>query len=202
MSRDDWEVDEGQEVVRRTVGRGHPMDRLRRTVKIPIGIEKLLFRAAGDPGLRERLMADRGNALAEFQEELSPSEVAILTTVPPEALNAMIANIDLKQHGRRRFFRGVAAASLAATTALGAAGCNGEVDSQWRYTDVGSGPDVSFVERDYGDMVLGCCTDVSPEIDVTDINWRRNWEVETRSEPPDGGLETIETTEVREPMGD
>jgi hypothetical protein len=172
------------------------MDRLRRTVKIPIGIEKFLCRAAGDPGLRERLMADRGNALAEFQEELSPSEVAILATVPPDALNTMIASIDLKQHGRRRFFRGVAAASLAATTALGAAGCNGEVDSQWLYSDVGSGTDMSYMEKDFRYIELGHDSQMPPEIDVPDINWRRNWEVETWSDLPDGGLETIETTEV------
>ena len=115
-------IEEGTESVRRTIVGGRPLDRRRRKVRIPIGIEKVLCAAAADREFREQLLMARADALAGTGLEVSPSEAMILRSVSEDALRIMIENIDLKRHRRRRFFRGIAAASLAATTAM-STGC-------------------------------------------------------------------------------
>ncbi|MFH1532215.1 MAG: hypothetical protein ABIK09_15930 [Pseudomonadota bacterium] len=103
---------------------GKPMDRRRRRVRIPIGIEKVLCAAAGDREFREQLLMARSDALTGTPFAISAAEAMILKSVSEPALRTMIESIDLKRHRKRRFFRGIAAASLAATTAvLGTQGC-------------------------------------------------------------------------------
>ncbi len=116
-------IEEGTESVRRTIVGGRPLDRRRRKVRIPIGIEKVLCAAAADREFREQLLMARADALLGTGLDVSPSEAMILGSVSEGALRTMIENIDLKRHKRRRFFRGIAAASLAATTAVVGVGC-------------------------------------------------------------------------------
>jgi hypothetical protein len=118
------EIEEGTESVRRTIVVGRPMDRRRRKVRIPIGIEKVLCAAAGDREFREQLLLARADALAGTGLKISDAEAMILKSVSEAALRTMIENIDLKRHKKRRFFRGIAAASLAATTATACIGEN------------------------------------------------------------------------------
>ena len=120
----DYEIEEGREVVRRTIVGGRPMDRRRRKVRIPIGIEKVLCRAAADREFREQLLMARAEALTGTDLEVSGPEAMILASVSEDALRTMIENIDLKRHRKRRFFRGIAAASLAATTATISLSCD------------------------------------------------------------------------------
>ena len=120
----DYEIEEGRETVRRTIVGGRPIDRRRRKVRIPIGIEKVLCTAAGDPEFREQLVMARADALPGTGLEVSAAEAMILGSVSEDALRTMIDNIDLKRHRKRRFFRGIAAASLAATTATACIGEN------------------------------------------------------------------------------
>jgi len=193
MSRDDWEVEEGQEVVRRTIVGGRPLDRRRRKVKIPIGIEKLLCRAAQDPTLRERLKTDRGAALDQWTDELSSGERAILLAVPYEALVTMIANIDIEKHGRRRFFRGVAAASLAATTALGTVSCS--ESAQPAGIDPGDWLGNQEVVADQipaSDAVRG----IQPD----EVDAQMNFDLGSQSDDPDWGLETVDVIDLVEPV--
>ena len=114
---------------------GRLLDRRRRKVRIPIGIEKLLCAAAADPAFCEHLVMARAAALEGTGLEISASEAMILKAVPEAQLRTMIENIDLKRHKRRRFFRGIAAASLAATTVMGTTECNDGVaagiDPEW-----------------------------------------------------------------------
>jgi hypothetical protein len=102
---------------------GKPMGRRSRKVRIPIGIEKVLCAAAADPEFCEQLIMARTDALTGSGLELSTSEAMILKAVSEAQLRTMVENIDLKRHKRRRFFRGIAAASLAATTAAIVQGC-------------------------------------------------------------------------------
>ncbi|MFH1532214.1 MAG: hypothetical protein ABIK09_15925 [Pseudomonadota bacterium] len=118
------EIEEGTESVRRTIVGGRPLDRRRRKVRIPIGIEKALCAAASDREFLEQLVMARADALPGTGLEVSPAEAAILASVSEEALRTMIQAIDLKRHRKRRFFRGIAAASLAATTATACIGEN------------------------------------------------------------------------------
>jgi len=95
-----------------------------RKVKIPIGIEKVLCRAAGDRGFRKALFDDRGAALARLGEEVTEAELGILTSIPGEILSSMIRRIDLRRHSRRRFMRGIVAATFVAGSATVAVQCD------------------------------------------------------------------------------
>ena len=116
MGKDRIEVEEGKEVVRRTSVGGRPRVRKKAVLKVPIGIEKVVYRAAADPEFRERLFADRQGAVTHMGFNLLDSELAILLSVPNRSLAAMIDRIDPERHGRRRFMRKVAACALAVAT--------------------------------------------------------------------------------------
>ena len=120
MSRDDIEIEEGREVVRRTIVGGRPLARRKRTLRVPIGVEKLIVRAAGDDDFRRRLFTDRATALQDPTLGLSPSEATILSSVPDATLAQLVERVDLKRHGRSKFMQGVVAAAFAAaaTTTL------------------------------------------------------------------------------------
>ena len=121
--KDHLEIEEGKEVVRRTIVGGRPRARRKRKVRVPIGIEKVLYRAAADSTFRQSLFRDRDVALDEAGFHLLESELAILRSVPESVLATMIGKIDLKKHGKRKFMRAVGACALAATTAAAGAGC-------------------------------------------------------------------------------
>ncbi|MBM4353863.1 MAG: hypothetical protein FJ109_08715 [Deltaproteobacteria bacterium] len=115
MGKDEFEVEEGKEVVRRTIVGGRPLARRTRTIRVPIGIEKILVRAAADASFRRRLFEDRATALQPFAGELSATEADVLAGIPAETLREMVGRIDLKRHATGRFMKGVLAAALAAS---------------------------------------------------------------------------------------
>lgn len=119
----DFEVEEGREVVRRTIVGGRPRAREKRKIRVPIGLEKVLCRAAGDAAFRQALLLDRDRAVDEAGWELLPTERAVLGSVPAATLETMIASIDVQQHGRKRFMAGVMAAAFAATALATDGGC-------------------------------------------------------------------------------
>ena len=178
MSKD-YEIEEGTESVRRTIVGGRPIDRRRRKVRIPIGIEKVLYLAAADREFREQLFMSRADALPGTGLEVSPAEAMILRSVSEAALRTMVDAIDLKRHRKRRFFRGIAAASLAATTATA---CIGESDTA---TAGGAAPDwpdssgdvisdVMHVDEIDQDMMpaidVGSWPDVPPEVQADAVD--------------------------------
>lgn len=125
MAGRDWEIEEGKEVVGKTIVGGRPRARRTRKLRIPIGIEKLLCRAAADGELKRGLLYDRTNVLKAPGLELSDDERAILASIPALTLETMIDRIDLQRHPKRTFMKGVvAAAVLAAATTL--VDCGGE----------------------------------------------------------------------------
>ena len=92
-------------------------------MKVPIGIEKVLYRAAADPEFKDLLMRDRAGALDGARLRLTATEQGILGSVPKPALARMIERIDTRAHGRGKVMKTVAAVALAATTALAAVDC-------------------------------------------------------------------------------
>ncbi len=147
---------------------GKPMDRRRRKVRIPIGIEKVLCVASADREFREQLLMARADALAGTGLEISDAEAMILKSVSEDALRTMIESIDLKRHRKRRFFRGIAAASLVATTATVSTQC--VFDSGGAHTDM---PEDTEIPQDTVETVDGYGEDgmlsdeFSPPADVT-----------------------------------
>ena len=124
MSGKDFEVEEGQEVVGRTIVGGRPAAHRKRKLRVPIGIEKVLVRAAADEEFRRVLLSDRERALAELSDVLTPTERTVLTTIPRGSLQQMVQNIDLKRHGKKRFMRGVVNAVLVTSAASAALSCS------------------------------------------------------------------------------
>ncbi len=90
--------------------------------RVPIGIEKVLCRAAGDAAFKEGLLTQREATLAAAGYQLRPNEAFILRSIRPDQLAAMIDRIDLKRHGQRPWMRTISAVAFAAATSVGA-GC-------------------------------------------------------------------------------
>lgn len=107
----------GKRVIRRTVGDGRPRVPVVHQVRVPISIEKVLCRAAGDADFRDALLADPDGALDSVGFEMRPAERAILTSLPSAQVATMVDRIDIQRHARGRFMRGVVAAAFAAGTA-------------------------------------------------------------------------------------
>jgi hypothetical protein len=160
MSRD-FEVEEGREVVRRTIVGGRPRAREKRRIRVPIGLEKVLCRAAGDPRFRAALLADRGAAVEASGFELLASERAVLDSVPVSVLGAMIGRIDVRRHGRGRFMRGVLAATFAATTTLAVQACDTAAQPAGITPD-DAGFDVADVQQVMADVGVTVSDDVDP----------------------------------------
>ena len=124
--------------------------RFAQKVRVPVGLEKILYVAAQDPSLRERLLEDRAGAIAALGVALRPSEKAMLEAAPRAVLETMIASIVPANPRRRRFMNLVAAAatSLAAGTA-GVACDTLDNDDPINGVDAGVGPDAdSDVDSD------------------------------------------------------
>lgn len=156
---DKFEVEEGQEVVRRTIVGGRPQARRKRRIAIPIGIEKLLTRAAGDAAFRKALMADRYLAVEAQGFVLADSERAILESVSDAVLGTLIGRIDLKRHAKRRFMKGVAAAAFATAAMTTNVACNA-LESQ----SAGIGPDVVQDAVDTSEVMSSVGSDVQPDV--------------------------------------
>ena len=174
--KDHLEIEEGKEVVRRTIVGGRPRARRKRKVRVPIGIEKVLYRAAADSLFRESLFRDRQGAVNEAGFRLLESELAILRSVPDSVLTTMIDKIDLKKHGKRKFMRAVGTCALAATTAAAGAGCPvDDSDGQSITTgdvvqDTGEGTDIDRDGPDLRDVMAG--VDIrfdQPDADPDDV---------------------------------
>jgi outer membrane biosynthesis protein TonB len=116
-------------------------------VKIPVGIEKVLYLAATDAGFREALFADRAEALGRPGVNLLPDEAAVLKCIPDDRLEMMIAQIDPSAHGKR-FMQKVAACAVALAATTAGAGC----EQRRNGGSVGNG-EVQAQSSDKGDMV-------------------------------------------------
>jgi len=107
-----------------TIVGGQPPKRKHVTVNVPVGVERALFVAAGDPVFREALLRDRDAAVRERGMILRDSEAALLRAAPAGQLEAFVDSLDVSPANiERRAFMGAVAASAAAMAA-GAAGCS------------------------------------------------------------------------------
>jgi hypothetical protein len=150
-------------------------ERFAQKLRVPVGLEKVLFLAARDPDLRARLLADRAGAIAALGVELRSSERAMLEAAPIAMLEAMIGRIRPENPRKRRFMTLVAAAATtlaAGTTAVGcdvdpgnavAMGDTGDVDTDTD-TDADAGPDANVVDTDTDTYAGGgALTDLASE---------------------------------------
>ncbi len=105
-----------------TKGRG-ARERIKFTSRVPIGVEKVLYLAATRPEFRRRLAEDRPAAVAAAKVRLTDAERATLLGVPARALETMIDRLRPAEHGRRRFMKTVAAATVSLAASMVTESC-------------------------------------------------------------------------------
>ena len=120
-------------------------------IRIPVGLEKLLYLAADNPTFKNKLLDDWHAAAVEAGVKLRPSEGAILATAHRDTISRMIDSIVPSNPRRRRFMGRIAAAaaSLAAGTVLVSGGCDSDSVSR------GVGPGVDIDTDTDSDMDAG-----------------------------------------------
>ena len=112
-----------------TIVGGQPPRRQHVRVNVPVGVERALFLAAGEPEFKAALLQDRDLAARARGVRLRPSEEAMLRVAPAAQLEAAIARLDTSPPNvqRRRFMQAVAV-SAAALAAGGATGCGDDTE--------------------------------------------------------------------------
>ena len=122
-----------------TIVGGQPgRKRRQEKVKVPVGMEKMLFHAAQDEEFSKKLLSDRETAIIESGIKLRQSEVATLKVISNEALETMIANIVPENPRRRKFMGMVAAAAASLAAGTNTVGCD---EPQEPTSAGGAGPD-------------------------------------------------------------
>ena len=135
---------------------------LKENVEVPIGVEKILLRAAMNDKFKQRLLDDRERAIDESGLELTSTERAMLVVMPQSVLEAMAQRLNPSRQMNTRVARGVAAA-VASSIILTASG----------YCCGGSGPDDGYSDAD---------TDTSSDTDTfsdTDTDTDTDTDVDT-----------------------
>ena len=90
--------------------------------QVPVGMERIIYLAATEPGFHEALMADREAATEGLG--LRASERAVLLAVPTAQLQAAIEGVDVSEPNvARRAFLGAVAASAATVAATATLSC-------------------------------------------------------------------------------
>lgn len=108
-----------REAVLTTIVGGRPPGTGTGVGNIPRGIEVLIKKASVDLEFRKVLLDKRAEAAHEIGLQLSEAETKMLTSIPPEQLEAIIENTKVKQEHRKIFLGKVGNVMLAA--AAGAA---------------------------------------------------------------------------------
>lgn len=109
-------LSEGEPSPLRTIVGGRPNGKLQVMQTMPLGIQKILYGASLDDDFRKKAGTDPSEAAKELGIELTGSEKAILSAVPPKQLNLMIDQIK-EAHIPRRSFLMKTTATLAAIVA-------------------------------------------------------------------------------------
>jgi len=91
-------------------------------LQLPMGLERVLRRAAVDEGFCQQLVADRAAALDGCGLDLTASERAVLLATPEEHLLAMTSQLAPANPVRRSFIKRLAAAVALAVFGIAAAG--------------------------------------------------------------------------------
>lgn len=109
-----------QEAVRTTIVGGRPPGSGQQLGPIPRGVEVLVKKASVDAEFREVLLAERAKAADRIGLKLDPAEALMLSAVPADQLEAIIARTHVPKDHRRVFLGTAAAAMLAAVGLFGA----------------------------------------------------------------------------------
>ncbi len=92
-------------------------------MEIPINLERVLLRAARDASFCQALKSDRDRALQQCDYDLRPTELAMLSGMPWDALQKMIERFQPDRLDKSQFAKRVAAA-VASSVLLSTAACD------------------------------------------------------------------------------
>jgi len=141
------------------------------TARVPIGIEKVLYLAATNASFRRRLTEDRAGAVAAAKVRLTEAERATLLAVPTRALETMIDGIRPAEHGKRRFMRTIAGATVSLAASVAAEGCIDATPAGIQ-SDIPGPDDAAAVEDGGGDEVdVALPTEVEDGMDAEVEPW-------------------------------
>ena len=115
-------IGRGRSPVRMAVVGGQT-SRERARAEVPMGIERVLRKAASDERFARRLLADRGAALDDSGLALTSAERAILTAASDDQLGSMIHQLAPASPGRRGLLRRLATAAAIAVFGSVVSGC-------------------------------------------------------------------------------
>lgn len=130
----------------------------RSQVRVPAGVERVLYIAAMDRGFRAELLRDRDAALAARGIRLRESELAMLRLTPAAQLDAAIDGLDTSPENleRRRFIGAVAASAAAIAAISGCGDDDGKGDGPVKVEaglDVAAGMDAGRLDQGPGDTL-------------------------------------------------
>jgi len=85
---------------------------LKARLDVPVTLEHVLLRAAADDDFRRELIDTPVEAIARAGMRLTGSEAALVRSLSPDALAAMIRNLNPERQRNKRFARAVATAAM------------------------------------------------------------------------------------------
>jgi len=143
---------------------GQPPRRKHVTVNVPVGVERALILAAGDPIFRQELLRGRDGAVLARGMTLRESEAALLRAAPAAQLEAFVESLDVSPANvKRRAFMGAVAASAAALAAGGTLGCGEEdVKTDARGINADAGMDAMPLDVSTYNPDMGILPDTQP----------------------------------------
>ena len=97
---------------RTTIVGGRPPEKDAATAPVPTGIQQLLRLASVDEDFKRELLEKRDEVAVAADVTLSPSERAILRSLPAAQLAAMISSLPAPPADRRTFLQQMAAAAV------------------------------------------------------------------------------------------
>ena len=179
-----------------TVVGGRQKRGLKRSIAVPVGIEKILYLASEDDAFRRRLLDDRQAALADAGIRLKESERMMLSFMDDGELLMMVDNIKPPKPHRRKFMNAVAAAAVTLTAGTLLQACTGirPEDDIVDKKETAAVKDTIEVKETftYGDE------GITPE----DVKINDTFEYATQGIMPDAGVDMIEVEqELPAPTG-
>jgi len=173
-----------------TIVGGQPQAARRRSVSVPVGLEKVLYAAAATPAFRAALLRDREGAVKSAGLQLKPSELAMLRVAPESQLVAAIESLDVSAANvKRRSFMGKVATAAVTIAAGGAIEACNPVD----VADAGKDAAISDAAVVHDAPVFNDSAGVRPDANLVDIESR---ELVSQGIRPDAGYVDVESTEL------
>ena len=173
-----------------TIVGGQPQAARRRSVSVPVGLEKVLYAAAANPAFRAALLRDREGAVKSAGLQLKPSELAMLRVAPESQLVAAIESLDVSAANvKRHSFMGKVATAAVTIAAGGAIEACNPVD----VTDANKDAAITDAAVLHDAPAPNDSAGIRPEASIVDVG---GFEAAPAGIRPDSGYVDVEGNEL------